>query len=82
MLYNGQIHNGEHEKLVDYTKPKLYKRVINIETNIKGGILRGDSLSPLLFCLALAPLSCLLNNSRLQIQITQWQTESPILYCS
>ena len=31
--------------------------------NIKSGIFQGDSLSPLLFCLALAPLSTLLNRS-------------------
>ena len=30
---------------------------------IKSGIYQGDSLSPLLFCLALAPLSSLLNKS-------------------
>ena len=30
---------------------------------IKSGIFQGDSLSPLLFCLALAPLSSLLNES-------------------
>ena len=37
-----------------------------IETNpirIRNGIFQGDSLSPLLFCLALAPLSTLLNNT-------------------
>ena len=38
----------------------------NIMTNpisIKNGIFQGDSLSPLIFCLALAPLSNLLNNT-------------------
>ena len=37
-----------------------------IETNpirVRNGIFQGDSLSPLLFCLALAPLSTLLNNT-------------------
>ena len=33
------------------------------EININSGIFQGDSLSPLLFCIALAPLSSLLNNS-------------------
>ena len=32
-------------------------------TSIKNGIFQGDSLSPLIFCLALAPLSNLLNNT-------------------
>ena len=31
---------------------------------INSGIFQGDSLSPLIFCLALAPLSTLLNNIR------------------
>ena len=31
--------------------------------NIKCGIFQGDSMSPLLFCLALVPLSCELNNT-------------------
>ena len=30
---------------------------------IKRGIFQGDSLSPLLFCMALIPLSCELNNT-------------------
>ena len=33
------------------------------EFNIKRGIFQDDSLSPLLFCLALAPLSTLLNET-------------------
>ena len=32
--------------------------------NINSGIFQGDSLSPLLFCLALAPLSTLLNSTK------------------
>ena len=34
------------------------------QININSGIFQGDSLSPLLFCIALAPLSLLLNKSR------------------
>jgi len=33
------------------------------QININSGIFQGDSLSPLLFCIALTPLSSLLNNS-------------------
>ena len=42
-----------------HTNGSLTSRPINI----KSGIFQGDSLSPLLFCLALAPLSTLLNRS-------------------
>lgn len=44
---------------LNYTNGSLTSRPINI----KSGIFQRDSLSPLLFCLALAPLSCPLNNS-------------------
>lgn len=42
-----------------YADESLSSRTITI----KCGIFKGDSLSPLLFCLPLAPLSNLLNNS-------------------
>ena len=36
---------------------------------IKSGIYQGDSLSPLVFCLALAPLSSLLNKSNIALDV-------------
>ena len=36
---------------------------------IKSGIYQGDSLSPLVFCLALAPLSSLLNKSNIELDV-------------
>ena len=39
--------------------------------NINSGIFQGDSLSPLLFCLALAPLSTLFNGTRLGYEINK-----------
>ena len=55
------------------------KKILNfssgsITTNpikIKNGIFQGDSLSPLLFCLALAPLSNLLNNTKLGYDVNK-----------
>ena len=38
---------------------------------IKNGIFKGDTLSPLLFCLSLAPLSNLLNNTKLGYAINK-----------
>ena len=46
----------------------------SITTNpirIKNGIFQGDSLSPLLFCLSLAPLSNLLNNTELGYDVNK-----------
>ena len=42
---------------LNHDKGMMTSRLIKI----KSGIYQGDSLSPLLFCLALAPLSSLLN---------------------
>ena len=39
--------------------------------NINSGIFQGDSLSPLLFCLALAPLSTLLSNTKQGYEINK-----------
>ena len=47
--------------------------------NIKSGIFQGDSLSPLLFCLALAPLSSLLNASTYGYE-AQGKTISHLFY--
>ena len=44
---------------LNHEKWTLTSRKINIDN----GIFRGDSLSPLLFCIALAPLSTLINKS-------------------
>ena len=43
----------------NHSEGTLYSRQISINS----GIFQGDSLSPLLFCMALAPLSSLLNNT-------------------
>ena len=40
------------------------------EIKINSGIFQGDSLSPLLFCIALAPLSSLLNKSKYGYKIS------------
>ena len=40
-------------------------KIVTNPISIKNGIFQGDSLSPLLFCLALAPLSNLLNNTNM-----------------
>ena len=48
--------------ILNYSTGKI---IIN-PINIGNGILQGDSLSPLLFCLALAPLSYLLNTTDLE----------------
>ena len=45
---------------LSHSKGTLTSRGININS----GIFQGDSLSPLLFCIALAPLSSLLNRSK------------------
>ena len=45
---------------LNHNNGSLKSRRINIDS----GIFQGDSLSPLLFCLALAPLSMLLNNTK------------------
>jgi hypothetical protein len=47
---------------------------------IKRGIFQGDSWSPLWFCLAMNPLSNLLNRTKLGYQIEKNQTLSRLLY--
>ena len=47
--------------VLNYTTGKIVTNPISI----KNGIFQGDSLSPLLFCLALAPLSNLLNKTNM-----------------
>lgn len=48
--------------------------------NIKSGIFQGDSLSPLLFSLALTPLSCLRNdNSYGYYRMANWITHSIVM---
>jgi hypothetical protein len=47
------------------------KKIITKEIQIKRGIFQGDSLSPLWFCLALNPLSNLLNKSPNGFKITK-----------
>ena len=50
---------------LNHTNGQLTSRAVRI----KEGIFDGDSLSPLLFCLALAPLSSLLNESNYGYEI-------------
>ena len=61
-------------KLIDFMKTSMKNwqttMILNAETpivtdpiKIKSGIFQGDSFSPLIFCLALAPLSFMLNKS-------------------
>ncbi|XP_068742436.1 uncharacterized protein [Montipora capricornis] len=45
---------------LNHSEGTLYSRQINISSDI----FQGDSLFPLLFCMALAPLSSLLNNTK------------------
>ncbi|XP_067050697.1 uncharacterized protein [Acropora muricata] len=45
--------------ILNHSEGTLYSRQISINS----GIFQGDSRSPLLFCMALAPLSSLLNNT-------------------
>ena len=45
------------------------KDTITSSINIKRGIFQGDSLSPLLFCLSLAPLSSMLSNTKCGYEI-------------
>jgi hypothetical protein len=53
-------------------KTRLYANNENVgEIDIKRGIFQGDSLSPLWFCLALGPLSTMLNLSTIGYKITK-----------
>ena len=44
-------------------------RITSRSINIRRGIFQGDSLSPFLFCLSLAPLSNMLNNTKCGYEI-------------
>ncbi|XP_045503596.1 uncharacterized protein LOC123700429 [Colias croceus] len=68
------------------TKLKVHNSQKTTETDvisIKRGIFQGDSLSPLWFCLALNPLSHMLNRQRIGFEIkhnTQHTTLSHLMY--
>jgi hypothetical protein len=51
-------------------------KVVTREINIRCGIFQGDSLSPLLFCLAINPLSELLNSSGVGYHVGKGKTEN------
>lgn len=77
-----QLH-GLNQHFIDFLKETMPQWKIDLslhhsqgtilipEVNIKTGIFQGDSLSPLLFCLALAPLSALLNDNNSGYEIKQ-----------
>ena len=47
------------------------------DISIKRGIFQGDSLSPLIFCMALDPLSKLLNNNNMGYNLSQGRRKDP-----
>ncbi|KAI5731018.1 hypothetical protein M8J77_003330 [Diaphorina citri] len=50
-------------------------RIETEEIYIRKGIFQGDALSPLLFCIALIPLSTMLNNSRIGYKLRNQETK-------
>lgn len=65
------------------TEMKLYHTggcVSTGQINIKRGIFQGDSLSPLLFCISLIPLSNMLNSEGLGYVMNKKQKISHLLY--
>ncbi|KAL0852393.1 hypothetical protein ABMA28_000587 [Loxostege sticticalis] len=57
-----------------------FTKIVTEEIYIGNGIFQGDSLSPLWFCLALNPLSYLLNQTRNGYKLTHNATISHLLY--
>lgn len=65
------------------TEMSLNHSTGSIKTNqiaIKRGIFQGDSLSPLLFCLSLVPLTNILNREKIGYEITKGKTITHLLY--
>lgn len=65
------------------TKLKLINSSVSIETEeipIRRGIFQGDALSPLWFCLALNPLSNMLNRSNSGYKLTQNSSLTHLMY--
>ena len=48
-------------------------KIVTEEIAIRNGIFQGDSLSPLLFCMGLFPLSRILNRSKLGVKVKEVQ---------
>lgn len=65
------------------TQMSLFHSEGFIQTNeitIKRGIFQGDSLSPLLFCIALAPLTNMLNSERVGFEIDETHKVNHLFY--
>ena len=65
------------------TEMKLYHTGGHVSTgqiNVKRGIFQGDSLSPLLFCISLIPLTNMLNRENLGYVLNNEQNISHLLY--
>ena len=73
-LLNHSMSTWKTTMILNYSTSKIVTNPISI----KNGIFQGDSLSPLLFCLALAPLSNLLNNTNMGY--TVYEERSLILH--
>ncbi|KAL0851472.1 hypothetical protein ABMA28_007269 [Loxostege sticticalis] len=57
-----------------------FTKIVTEEIHIGNGIFQGDSLSPLWFCLALNPLSHLLNQTKNGYKLTNSATISHLMY--
>lgn len=83
---------GVHQIIINFCKElmKTWKTqmvlispnetITTTEIKIKRGIYQGDSLSPLMFCLGLAPLSTILNNTGLGYVTQEKHRISHLLY--
>ena len=61
----GNMSNRKRKLSLSHNQSTIKTRSISI----KNGIFQGDSLSPLLFCLSLAPISTMLNNTQYRYEV-------------